>query len=335
MNFGSLLSGAQNFLGGAAKGVSNAVGGLVKGAQNFLTPKPLVTPTYAQTTSTSSPTSQSPIGRITQPIQQMPLQQVPTLTNTTVNQAPAYNPQQQQANYAPVANAETALSSYLSGRDPSQYLTQQFNSLGIPNLTKAVGNETQDILKQQQNLTDLPQQDIARRSDSGMLNAAQRARLTASEQAPLRQQLLQSQQANAGDTSKLNSLVSLANNYLGAYNQGTQQGTQGYQSQIGDAQQAYNAAQSAAKNDAQANSVKSTTTAPEMQQARLTAVANNASTEVRNGATLQQVMSKYLAQGLDPDTILSLYNSNSTFGPAHENAATLTQRYGVSGGRGI
>lgn len=333
MNFGSLLSGAQNFLGNAARGVSNTVGGLVKGAQNYLAPKPVqaqVPPTQIQ-----PPANQSPIGRIT-PVAQQPLQQVPTLTNTTINQAPAYNPAQvYQANYAPVAQAESALSSYLQGRNPEQYLNQQFQQLGIPDLTKAVGNETQDILKQQQNLTDLPAADIARRSDSGMLSAAQRARLTASQQAPLRDQLLKSQQANSADTSKLNSLVSLANNYLGAYNQGTQQGTQGYQNQIGDATAAYNAAQSAAKNDAQANSVKSTTTAPEAQQARLTAVANNAATEVKNGATLQQVMSKYLAQGLDPDTILSLYNSNSTFGPAHESSAALTQRYGVSGSRGV
>ncbi len=333
MNFGSLLSGAQNFLSGAARGVSNTVGGLVKGAQNYLFPQ------QAQAQVPTAPITnpnQSPIGRIQQPQKPIPLQQVPTLANTTITQAPAYNPSQVfQQNYAPVAQAEQGLASYLQSRDPSQYLQQQFQALGIPDLTKAVGNETQDILKQQQNLTDLPAADIARRSDNGMLSAAQRSALTASEQAPIRDQLLRSEQANSGDTTKLNGLIQLANNYLGAYNQGTQQGTTGYQTQIGDATQAYNAAQGAAQNAASANAVKSTTTAPEAQQAQMMMLAQNASQEVRQGATLSQVMSKYLAQGLDPNTILSLYNANSTFGPAKENAATLTQRYGISAGRGV
>jgi hypothetical protein len=341
MNFGSLVSGAGNYLSGAAKGIGNAVSGgfngLVKGAQNFLgLNHPGGVPQAQAQTPTAPIVNQnpSPIGRISQPAAPRPLAQVPSLANTTTTTAPAYNPSQVfQQNYAPVAQAESSLSNYLASRDPGQYLQQEFQSLGIPDLTKAVSNETQDLLTQQNNINTLPAADIARRSDNGMLSAAQRNALTASEQAPMRQQLLQSEQANAGDTAKLNSLVSLANNYLGAYNQGTSAGASGYQTQIGDATAAYNAAQAAAQNEAQANAIKSTTTAPEAQQAQMTTLANNAAQEVKQGATLNQVMSKYLAQGLDPNTILSLYNANSTFGPAKESGAQLTSRYGVASGR--
>ncbi len=303
---GGLYGAATNFLGGIGKSIGNFFNPtaqaqtppLVKSAQAYTGgAQPALAPFQAQVT------------------------QAPT--------QPSYSPQVQQQNYAPVAQAEGALSSYLAGRDPAAYLTQQYQQLGIPDLQKVLGNETSDILQQQTNLTDLPKADIARRSDSGMLTAAQRNALTASEQSPIRDQLLRSQQANSADTTKLNSLLQLANNYLGAYNQGTQQGEMPLQNRITGANAAYSAAENAANRQPTAASE----TAQNRQQSMQ--AAQSLSQDVRSGATLQQIMGKYLAAGLIPDTILSLYNSSgSRYGPAKETAAQLTQRYGVSSGRG-
>lgn len=308
---GGLYGAATNFLGGIGKSIGNFFAPqakapsapLVNTAQSYLQPQQQVSQSVGQVPATPPPLSSG---------------------TTTSN---SYSPQTFEQNYAPVAQAESSLSSYLAGRDPSAYLTDQYSKLGIPDLQKAIGNQTSDILAQQNNLETLPKEDIARRGDTGMLTAAQRSRLTASEQAPIREQLLKSQQANAGDTSRLNSLLQLANNYLGAYNQGTQLGEQPYQQGIQKAQAGFSTAQNASDRVA---SEKSSTTQAEAMQNRQVQLAQNLTQEIRQGATLSQMMGKYLAQGLNPDTILSLYNAGSKYGPAKESATQLSSLYGVA-----
>lgn len=51
------------------------------------------------------------------------------------------------------------------------------------------------------------------------------------------------------------------------------------------------------------------------------------------GGTLQDIMGAYLAKNVDPDVILSLYNSNSAYGPAEETQQELQSKYGVSANR--
>lgn len=340
---GGLFHAATNFIG-------NGIGSMQKffGSTPATPPSPITNPAQSYI----SKPSQVPV--ISQP-HMSPVLPAPLSNTTTTNNGayqfdPAATQRMTQQNYAPVAQAEGALSTYLSSRDPAQYLQQQYTNLGIPDLQKAVSNYNGDILSQQNNLTDLPKQDISRRSDSGLLSAAQRARIMASEQAPLRDQLIKTQQAQSGASANLNGLLNLANNYLSAYNSGTNTGAQGLQTRVSDASNMYNAAQrqyeQGQQNQFNSGQAKQTTTAQEAMQNRQVQLAQGVTQEVKQGATLQQMMGKYLAEGLDPDTILSLYNANSPHGPATQSqyvpgnksgtpTGDISKLYGVTSGRGL
>lgn len=388
MNFGSILQGAQNFLGNAGKAIAQTFsqpsrhtgtgGGLVprlaSAASSFLQPRPIAPPARAQV-----PTPQAPV----QP-RQLP-QLPPAATKPAAFQGPSQVQSTYQSTYRPpaqpqfqgpsleeaaarfnqermdqyaklVAPHEQAISAYLASRKPyEQVYGEQQAAQGIPDKQKLLSGLESDILKQQEQLETLPKEDIARRSDTGMLSESARRRVQAMEERPIREQLLKTAQAQQGAEVGYNRALQLAREGAQAYGQTTEEGLRPLQAtldtaraqfgQVADSiaqqltgftadreaalrqyeqavQQGFQLDQTQAQ---QASQLKR----EESQHVQTMAVVGSLTRDVQGGQTLNSVMGKYLAQGLDPDMILSLYNSYSPYGVAKEGAGTLSSRYGV------
>lgn len=259
-----------------------------------------------------------------------------------------------------VAPHEQAITAYLASRKPyDQVYQEQQSAQGIPDKQKLLSGLESDILNQQTQLETLPKEDIARRSDLGTLSESARRRVQAMEERPIREQLLKSAQAQQGAEVGYNRALQLAGQGAQAYQTATQEGLAPLQSALdaakskygqaadsiaqqltgfsqdrADALRQYETAQQQGFQLSQAQAQQATQLKQEeTQHVQTLQLVGSLAQDVRGGQTLNSVMGKYLSQGLDPDTILSLYNSYSPYGAAKEGGTQLTQSYGVSPGR--
>ena len=265
-----------------------------------------------------------------------------------------------EGKYASTVGARAGeLSSFLSSRNPSGFYQEKLTEQGVPDKQKALAGFEKDMLNQQNLLETLPKEDIARRAESGTLTEAARRRIQAMEERPIREQLLKTSQARETEEVGYNRALQLADQALSIYNQETEQGTQVRQAALEAARAEYGehvdrisqqmtgssqdreaelrAYEAARDNGYQLNTIQQQQATQLKQQEsdhiRTMNIVGSLTKDVASGQTLNSVMGKYLAQGLDPDTILSLYNSYSRYGPAKEDAGTLQSRYGVGGTR--
>lgn len=262
----------------------------------------------------------------------------------------AFNRKQAEA----IGSAYGAIPTYLASRDPVAYRQERLQALGIPEKEAVLGAFEKDILKQQEQLETLPKEDLARRAETGMITQEQRNRVQAMEERPIREQLFKTGQAQQQAEVGYNRALQLVGQDVEAYNQQTQAAVQGLDAQARATVESaalmisgfsfdnqvkldsYRQTEAAGYQlQAQQQQDKAQLTGQERTHAQATVLAANVTKEIQAGATLQQMMGKYLGLGLDPDLILSLYNANSRkWGPAKETSEQLTQRYGVSSGRG-
>lgn len=267
-----------------------------------------------------------------------------------------------------IAPKEQAISAYLASRRPTSEVYQdQLTAQGIPQKAQVLSALEKDILNQQGQLETLPKEDIARRQDTGMLTEAARNRIQAMEERPIREQLFKTSQLKQNEEVGYNRALDLAGRATDQYGQETQQGLAPLQSNLDSARSQFgvyidNAAQQlsgftqdreallkqyegAVSQGYQLNQIqeqqKNQLKQQEQQHIQTMQVVSSLTKDVAQGQTLNSVMGKYLAQGLDPDTILSLYNAYSIYGPADkarnpkalESPEDLTRLFGVSTGR--
>lgn len=350
--FGSFANSAQRFLGGLGQGAVNGIANLGKAeynagagvynaAKNFFNP---AQPAQAQTTSQPiAPQPQAPFMR-------------PQQTNTVVPAAglykpaaipqaygqstqPTLTPEEAASRYATaIAPYQQQISSYLATRNPQSYLQSQLDQTGATALGKTLGGYEGDISNLQDQLKNAPAADIARRQDNSTLTAAQRYRLQQTEEEPIRKNLDSVQQGYQTAQLGYNRALQLAQTLAGNYGDETSQNVGQMQGNIGNIsgilQKGY--AQEASPSGLPTGAITQQQEAlqQQAQEQQLRELTGSLAQEVRNGATLQQMMGKYIGLGLPPDTILSLYNASSKrFGPAKESGEVLTQRYGVTPGR--
>lgn len=298
-----------------------------------------------------------------QPAYQPPAYQAPAQLNggSSMQNAAASFGQAKMDQYAQLVQPhEQAIAAYLASRKPyDQVYQDQLQQQGVTDKQKLLSGLESDILNQQGQLETLPKEDIARRSDLGTLSEAARRRVQAMEERPIREQLLKSAQAQQGAEVGYNRALQLAGQGAQAYQTATQEGLAPLQSALDAARSQYgqvadsiaqqltgftqdradalrqyeNAQQQgfqlSQQQASQANQLKQ----EETQHVQTLQLVGSLAQDVKNKQTLNQVMGKYLSQGLDPDTILSLYNSYSPYGAAKESGTTLTQNYGASPGR--
>lgn len=343
--FGNLLSGAQQFLGNAGKAISTGVGNLVTGAQQFLNPG--ITPARAQVPTTPTP-----------PAFQKPAQTAPIVPSAGQYQAPtaqtpsyasgggsSYSPQQAASSYASaIAPYQQQISDYLSSRDSDAYYKSALDQTGANKLQGLLGGYESQIADLQDQYQNAPAADINRRADNSTLSAAQRYRLKAVQEEPILKNLQTVQQGYTSTQSGYDRAVQLAQQMAANYGNDTNAGAQRLASNVGNIGSVIQGSIAASQNPgggvpAGVQTAAQSYAQQNAQQDQIRQLSASIGQEVRNGATLQQMMSKYLSLGLDPDTILSLYNSNvqsvsrGGFGPASESGDTLTKLYGVSPGR--
>lgn len=259
-----------------------------------------------------------------------------------------------------VAPHEQALSSFLSLRRPvGEIYTEESARLGIPEKEKVLSGLETDILRQQGLLETLPTEAIQRRQETGMLSEAARRRIEAMEERPIREQLLKTGQLAQTADVGYNRALQLSRQAADIYGQETEAGVRPLQSNLdaaraqfgvvadsiaqqvsgltqdresllrqyeGAVNQGYQLSQIQAQ---QAGQLKQ----QEGQHIQTMQVVANMTRDIERRMTLNSVMGKYLAQGMDPDTILSLYNAYSPFGVVKETPGILQSRYGVGGTR--
>jgi hypothetical protein len=356
------LQGAQNFAGNIGRtvqsGYNTAVNNLTSGqplpyhpgggglvpkimtaAQNFLNP---------QQAGAQTPPPQQPTQAFQRPTQTASIvpgagqYQPPTanLTSYSGTGTPNFSPTEAASNYASaIAPYQQQIKDYLATRDPVSYYNSALDTTGANKLQGLLSGYEGTIADLQDQLQHGPETDIARRADNSTLSAAQRYRLKAAEQEPILKNLATVQQGYNTTSAGYDRATSLAQQLANQYSNQTSQGAgllQGNVNNIGDL---VKSAISYRGQSAQPSAVAQNQAVQQAQEQGMRQITASVGQEVRNGATLQQMMAKYLALGLDADTILSLYNSNvqaksaGGYGPATESGETLTSRYGVSPGR--
>lgn len=345
-----VVSAAQRALGGAANAAKNS-GGLISPLfGGKIKPTPLVTsPSLASTIGNGISSLVSGAGRfinnLTQPTQaQTPPQQpvqlpaVPkprplpalppdTTLNIPGNTAPNL-PSYSAPNYAQaITPYQTAISNYLSGRKSySDVYNAGLESTGANTLGKILSGLDTDIVTQQSNLENIPKEDLARRADTGMLSEAARRRVEEAQARPIREQLLKTLQAKTATESGYNRALQIAGQLAQGYEGDTAAGLAPLQSDLDFQKQRFLGAENQGYSLQQQQAQLA---AKQQESSRAQALTYNVAKDVSEGQTLNQVMGKYIAQGVDPDTILSLYNTYSPHGEANETPDFLASKYGV------
>lgn len=363
---GGLLGGAgqiqHNNTGGGL------VNNIIKAAQSYIQP-PQPAAAQQPTPQPASPPRQLPQQPVFRPITtgataMQPLS-VPSAVPYTPYQGPSmedaakrFAEQRMQQYQALIAPKEQALQEYLASRQPySQVYESQLAKYNIPQQQGILNSLASDIATQQSNLENIPKEDLARRVETGgMLSEAARRRIEEAQARPIREQLIKSLNAQGVAQQGYDRATQLAQQGTNAYAQETQQGITGFQSAIDSARQQFGVAadsvaqqltgfsqdrsdalrqyEAAQQQGYQLSQIQAQQAAQlkkeELAYNQQAQVVGSLTQEVAKGSTLNSVMGKYLAQGLDPDTILSLYNAYSPYGGATEQPQQLGSLYGVS-----
>ena len=278
-----------------------------------------------------------------------------------------------------VAPVEKDIESYLAGRpDIKNLFEQEMASQGIPSKQKSLETFEGEERKLTEQLKTLPEEEITRRKETGMLTAAAERRIRAMEERPIREQLIGVSGAKEAERVGLQRAFDLVDKMLDLVREQEKRGLEPLQTRLeagrgefGQEVEALASRLSGFTEDRKAQleeykakvdaglklTLAEKKEASELNQMAIdhqnkleqimakeqaegptefetkTELGGSLQSDIVGGATLDQVMAEYLAQGMDPDVILSAYNSGSPHGEAQESAVELTRKYGVSGKR--
>lgn len=248
------------------------------------------------------------------------------------------------------------LQDYVSSRNPTNYYQGLLESQGITEQNKVLSGLQKNILQTQEDLEKYPKEDIERRAETGMLSEAARRAIRIAEAKPIQETLIGLGKSAETAQVGLDRALQLAGNMTNMYQEETQQGIAVRQAKIDSLRQQFGmeldqaaqiysgftqdneaalrqyemAVQQGYQLDQQQMQVKNQLEQQQNEHLRVMEQSAQLANDARTKSyTLNDVMGKYVAQGMDPNLILTLYNTYSKYGEAKESAGTLASRYGV------
>lgn len=259
-----------------------------------------------------------------------------------------------------VGPLEQGLTDYISSRRPyNDVYQEQLTAQGIPQKNTVLSGLEQNLLEQQQNLKTIPQEDIERRREMGNMTEAAARRIKAMGEKPFIENISDINGSISNAQVGYDRAVSLARDFATNYQNETEQGVSSRRTALDVATQHYGAlANSMAQGltgfsaDRQAmldnynamvangyqlsqQQASQATTLKQQQDEHVATmkIMSNIEQDAKRGVLLRDIMARYQAQGIPADSILSIYNGASMYGPAKENANQLMSLYGVGKGR--
>lgn len=114
-----------------------------------------------------------------------------------------------------VAPVQGEVESYLSSRRPlGQLFEEQLKAQGVSEKEKTLGGYETEESKLQEQLRTIPEEEIARRRETGMISAAAERRIRQLEERPVREQLLRTSEAKGQARVGLDRAYDLVDKYL-------------------------------------------------------------------------------------------------------------------------
>jgi len=273
-----------------------------------------------------------------------------------------------------VVPVQKDVESFLESRKSlTDLFNEQLTEQGVPEKEKTLQGFESDVQRLQGQLSTIPGEEIARRRETGMISAAAERRIRATEERPIREQLLGVTSASESQRVGLQRAYDLIDKWLDIFQEQEKRElapiesrleaakgefqieSDGIASQLTgftndrksalaqlnrevDARRALTKQQTQELADLQKLEIEHAYTMEEQlakqrgekpREFEVEAkILNQLRDDVIAGGSLQEVSGKYLAQGVEPDVILNLFNSNTKSSPV--SVDDYKTKYGIT-----